>query len=136
MSTELGRHLSARTKTNTQPEVTLRKALHAAGARFRLHRRLAQGCTPDLVLPSRKLAVFVDGCFWHSCPRHGRKTPWTGPNAQLWEGKMRRNQERDARSTRLALDLGWHVERVWECDLRVDAASVAQRLLQDYPKVA
>jgi DNA mismatch endonuclease (patch repair protein) len=135
VSTEQGRHLAARTKTDTQPEVALRKALHAAGARFRLHRRLARGCTPDLVLPSRELAVFVDGCFWHSCPRHGRTTPWTGPNAQLWEDKMRRNQDRDARSTRLALDLGWDVERVWECDVRDDAATVAERLLKAHPKV-
>ena len=80
----------------------LRKALHAAGGRFRLHRQIAKGCTPDIVLPGRRLAVFVDGCFWHGCPTHGRKTPWTGPNAELWEEKMRRNAERDQRSTSLA----------------------------------
>ena len=57
----------------------LRQAVHAAGGRFRLHRRIAKGCTPDFVLPSRRVAVFVDGCFWHGCPEHGRKTPWTGP---------------------------------------------------------
>ena len=69
-------------KANTAPEVLLRQAVHAAGGRFRLHRRIAKGCTPDFVLPSRRVAVFVDGCFWHGCPEHGRKTPWTGPNAR------------------------------------------------------
>lgn len=128
-STEVGRHLSGRRKENTDPEVLLRKSLHAAGARFRLHRRLAQGCTPDIVLPSRRLAVFVDGCFWHACPQHGRKKPWTGPNAVLWEAKMRRNRERDTASTRLAEEQGWMVRRFWECEIRECANSVAERLL-------
>ena len=95
VSTSSGRHLAGRKKKDTAPEVALRKALHAAGARFRLHRQLAKGCTPDIVMPGRRLAIFVDGCFWHGCPRHGRKTPFTGPNAELWEQKMQRNAERD-----------------------------------------
>ena len=123
--TDTGRHLSGRRKTNTGPELLLRKALHAAGARFRLHRRLAKGCTPDLVMPGRGIAVFVDGCYWHSCPAHGRKTPFTGPNADLWEQKMARNRERDVRSTALAAEAGWTVVRVWECSIRADAASAA-----------
>jgi DNA mismatch endonuclease, patch repair protein len=129
-STQAGRHLAGRRKANTTPEVLLRRALHASGARFRLHRQLAKGCTPDLVLPKYDLAVFVDGCFWHGCPRHGRKAPWTGPNAQLWEAKMQRNAARDERSSRLAREHGWTVVRVWECDVREDAAGVAQSLLQ------
>ena len=129
ISTSSGRHLSGRRKENTTPEVVLRRALHARGARFRLHRRLAKGCTPDLVLPSRRLAVFVDGCFWHGCPDHGRKKPWTGPNAELWESKMLRNRQRDSVSTHLAEELGWVVERVWECQVRESAPSVAERLL-------
>src|SRR3954469_12787159 len=107
VSTAAGRHLAGRRKESTAPEVALRKALHAAGARFRLHRELAKGCTPDIVLPGRGIAVFVDGCFWHGCPKHGRKTPWTGPNARLWFDKMQRNGERDLRSTALAEGLGW-----------------------------
>ena len=82
MTTRAGAHLAGRRKVNTTPEVLLRQAVHAAGGRFRLHRRIAKGCTPDFVLPSRRVAVFVDGCFWHGCPEHGRKTPWTGPNAE------------------------------------------------------
>ena len=129
VSTNAGRHLVGRKKVNTSPEVELRSAIHAAGGRFRLHRRIAKGCTPDIVLPGRRLAVFVDGCFWHGCPDHGRKTPWTGPNASLWAEKMRRNAERDERSTELAQEAGWEVVRVWECAVRTDPAGVARDLL-------
>ena len=129
-STDAGRHLKGRRKINTAPEVLLRRELHRAGARFRLHVRLAKGCTPDIVMPGRSLAIFVDGCWWHSCPRHGRKTPFTGPNAHLWTEKMQRNRERDRRSTALAQELGWTVVRVWECEVGEDAEATAARVLQ------
>lgn len=129
MSTVAGRHLSGRRKESTAPEIALRQALHAAGARFRLHPRLAKGCTPDIVLASRHLAVFVDGCFWHGCPEHGRKSPWAGPNAELWATKMQRNRERDERSTQLAKELGWTVVRVWECEVRNGPDTVAAQVL-------
>jgi len=88
VSTERGTHLAGRRRVNTAPEVLLHKAVHASGGRFRLHRRITKGCTPDFVLPSRHIAVFVDGCFWHGCPEHGCKASWTGPNAGLWADKM------------------------------------------------
>jgi DNA mismatch endonuclease (patch repair protein) len=128
-STREGRHLAGRHRVNTGPELLLRRALHAAGGRFRLHRRLASRCTPDLVLPGRRLAVFVDGCWWHSCPVHGRKTPFTGPNAALWEAKMSRNRERDACATETAEGLGWTVVRVWECEVNADPQAAARRVL-------
>jgi DNA mismatch endonuclease, patch repair protein len=131
VSTAEGRHLAGRKKKDTAPEIALRKALHAQGARFRLHRQLAKGCTPDIVMPGRHLAIFVDGCFWHGCPEHGRKTRFGGPNADLWEQKMRRNAERDRRSTALAEERGWEVIRVWECDLRDDPGGVAASLLSE-----
>ncbi len=130
VSTQAGRHLSGRRKTSTQPEVLLRKALHAAGGRFRLHREIAKGCTPDIVLPGRRLAIFVDGCFWHGCPEHGRKQPWTGPNASLWGEKMRRNAERDKRSTALAQEHGWAVLRFWECQVGSGADGLARQILE------
>lgn len=111
------------------PEVALRKALHAQGARFRLQRRLAKGCTPDLVLPGRRLAVFVDGCFWHGCPTHGRKRPWTGPNADLWQLKMERNRASDLRANQLAEALGWTVVRLWECEVKADPMAAAAGVL-------
>ena len=127
-STAAGRHLAGRVKTSTKPEVTLRKALHAAGYRFRLHPRIARGCTPDLVLPRHRVAVFVDGCFFHACPEHGRRTPWTGPNAELWEAKMERNRANDVRSTRLAREAGWTVVRVWEHEITQDIDTAAERV--------
>lgn len=129
VSTEAGRHLAGRKKKDTAPEIALRKALHAEGARFRLHRQLAKGCTPDIVMPRRRLAIFVDGCFWHGCPTHGRTSGFTGPNASLWAEKLERNAERDRRSSRLAEEQGWTVQRIWECDIRQDAMSVARRVL-------
>lgn len=130
VSTASGRHLAGRRKVGTAPEIALRKALHAQGARFRIDRELAKGCRPDIVLPSRRLAIFVDGCFWHSCPEHGRKTPFTGPNAELWADKMRRNAERDERSTMLAEQQGWRVVRIWECQVRRSPYACAHDVIQ------
>ncbi|MGW6265880.1 very short patch repair endonuclease [Cellulosimicrobium funkei] len=127
-STDAGRHLAGRTKTSTAPEVALRRALHAAGFRFRLHPTVVRGCTPDLVLPRHCVAVFVDGCFWHGCREHGRRTPWTGPNAALWVEKMERNRQRDDRSTRLAQQAGWTVLRVWEHEVTQDVGAVVAKV--------
>jgi DNA mismatch endonuclease (patch repair protein) len=115
---------------DTEPELMLRRALHAPGARFRLHRNLARGCTPDIVLPSRKIALFVDGDYWHSCPVHGRKLPFRGPNAALWAQKMERNRERDQRSTQFAQAAGWTVVRAWECAIRHDPTATARAALE------
>lgn len=137
VSTTSGRHLRGRRKESTEPELLLRKALHAQGARFRVHRTLARGCTPDVVLSGRRIAVFVDGDYWHGCPEHGRKVPFSGPNAKLWTEKMRRNAERDERSTTLARDAGWTVVRLWECTIREDAVACARAALdgQSLPPV-
>jgi DNA mismatch endonuclease, patch repair protein len=132
VSTAAGAHLRGRRKKNTAPEVMLRRAIHALGGRFRLHRNIAVGCTPDLVLPGRRIAVFVDGDYWHSCPEHGRKWPFGGPNAQLWAEKMRRNGERDERSTRLAIDAGWRVVRLWECVVRRDPDAAARAVMEGH----
>jgi DNA mismatch endonuclease (patch repair protein) len=128
VATPQGAHLRGRPRRDTEPEVLLRRAVHARGLRFRLQRRLAPGCRPDLLLVGRRVAVFVDGCFWHGCPVHGRSRPWTGPNAALWAEKMARNRERDVRSTALAEQAGYRVLRVWECEVRADPAAAAQRV--------
>lgn len=128
-TTPEGRHLAGRRKKDTAPETALRKALHSQGGRYRLHVQLAKGCTPDLLMPKWRLALFVDGCYWHSCPVHGRKTPFTGPNATLWEEKMRRNKERDARAAEIAQDAGWRVLRLWECDVMADPLAAAAAVL-------
>ena len=133
VSTSASKSLSGRPSKNTEPELILRRALHAAGARFRLHRRLAKGCTPDLVLPSRHLAIFVDGDFWHGCPVHFPDRRIGGPNASRWQAKFAAVRERDERSTRLAQESGWNVVRVWECEIRADPTTVASRILA-FPK--
>ncbi len=122
--------LSGRRSRDTLPELLLRSALHRAGARFRLHRRIAKGCTPDLVLPGRRVAVFVDGDFWHGCPDHFPHRRPGGPNAGLWVAKFEAIRERDARSTRLAEEAGWRVERVWECEIHSDVAAAVARILR------
>lgn len=128
-STSEGKHLAGRRRRDTGPEMLLRRAIHARGGRFRVQVRLAKSCTPDILMPSRRLAVFVDGDYWHSCPEHGRKTPFIGPNAALWETKMQRNKERDVRSTEIAQQQGWVVIRLWECEVVSDPTAQAERLL-------
>lgn len=128
-STSRSAHLAGRRNADTFPEVRLRSALHREGARFGRKRKLAPGCNPDIVMPRRRLAVFVDGCFWHGCPLHGRKAPWSGPNAELWRKKLERTAVRDAVALETASSLGWRAVRVWECEILVDAEAVARRIL-------
>lgn len=130
VATEAGRHLRGRRRVSTQPEIELRRSLHALGARFRLHRRIGHGCAPDLVLPWRRIAIFVDGDYWHSCPVHGRRSPFTGPNAPPWERKMQRNRQRDTRATEIAEAAGWRVVRVWECAVLANPVTAAQAVLR------
>jgi DNA mismatch endonuclease, patch repair protein len=106
---------------NTTVEMQLRSALHRLGLRFRLHRRIILGRTRtvDIVLPRAKVVVYVDGCFWHSCPKH-KTMPKT--NRKWWRAKLRANVKRDRHSDQLLQDLGWRVVRVWEHEDPVDAA--------------
>ena len=122
-----GSHLRGRATRNTRPEVVLRRAVHALGLRFRLHRSVAPRCTPDFVLPKWRVAVFVDGCFWHNCPQHGPKE-FRGPNAELWREKIATNAERDRRNTHATEVAGWSVVRIWECEIRRSPTATAERV--------
>ena len=97
----------------TTPELLLRRRLHAQGLRYRVHRRPLPELrrTADVVFSRARVAVFVDGCFWHGCPKHGT-APKT--NADWWAVKLARNVERDAETDVLLADAGWSVVRVWE----------------------
>ena len=99
---------------NTKPEVLVRRALHGAGFRFRLHRRDLPG-SPDIVLPKHVVAIQVHGCFWH---RHANCRFATVPasNRAFWTNKFRENVERDLRKKRALQKLGWKVYIVWECE--------------------
>lgn len=101
---------------NTAPEIAVRKALFAAGFRFRLHRRDLPG-TPDIVLSRRKVAIFVHGCFWHQHPdcRYA-KVPAT--NQEFWVEKLQKNVLRDQQTKIELLRAGWRVLVVWECLIR------------------
>ncbi len=105
---------------NTEPEVAVRRALHARGFRFRLHRKDLPG-KPDIVLPRHGLAILVHGCFWHGCPRcdRGRRAPKT--NVPFWTAKLTANKERDIRSIAALEASGWRVAVLWECDIRTPA---------------
>jgi len=110
---------------NTTPEMTVRKVLTKLGVRYRLHRKDLPG-NPDIVMPGRKLALFVHGCFWHGhdCAR-GARVP--KQNRDYWVAKVARNVARDAKSREALAALGWRVETIWECELK-DAAALEQRL--------
>lgn len=109
-------HMAKIKSKNTKPEVLLRKALHALGYRYRLHDRKLPG-KPDLVFPSRKKVVFINGCFWHGhdCPV-GSRLPKT--NTEFWRDKRAKNQARDERQLAQLDLLGWESLVVWECDVK------------------
>lgn len=110
---------------NTRPEIVVRKALHALGKRFRLHRRDLPG-RPDIVLPRHRLAIFVHGCFWHRHPGcRLASTPKT--RVAFWTDKFAANVARDRRNVERLEGLGWRVATVWECETR-DADRLAATL--------
>lgn len=115
----------ARVKSkDTTPEKALRRILTGLGVRYRLHRKDLPG-NPDLVMPGRRLAFLVHGCFWHGhdCAR-GARVPKT--NRDYWLAKVARNVARDERSTQALADAGWAVELVWECEFKDEPALTAR----------
>ncbi|WP_245878286.1 very short patch repair endonuclease [Streptosporangium subroseum] len=109
------RNMRANRRSDTKPEIALRKALHARGYRYRKDFRLdlpgGVRVRPDIVFTARKVAVFVDGCFWHVCPVHGREPT---SNEWYWTPKLRRNVERDRTADAALTASGWQVVRLWE----------------------
>jgi DNA mismatch endonuclease (patch repair protein) len=121
--------MKANRSADTKPEIALRSALHHHGLRFRKNFTVRTPndlkVRPDIVFTKRRIAVFVDGCFWHRCPQHG-----TDPkqNGDFWRIKLDANVERDRRVNEGLSAAGWHLVRVWEhepveraCDAVVDA---------------
>jgi len=103
---------------NTKPEMIVRRGLHSRGLRFRLHRRDLLGC-PDLVFPSKRIALFVHGCFWHA-HEDCRYFKLPGTDQGRWRTKLEGNRTRDERDQAALRSLGWQVFVVWECELRGD----------------
>lgn len=114
---------AVRTK-NTEPERAVRSLLHGMGYRFRLHRRDLPG-TPDIVLPGRRCAIFVHGCYWHA---HGCRIGQPPKSAlDYWTPKLAANRARDARKQAELAEAGWRVTVVWQCELR-DTSTLVERL--------
>ena len=116
-------------QTNTSAESALRRELHARGLRYRVHVPLLR--TPrrvaDIVFRGPRIAIFVDGYFWHGCPRHGT---WPKGNAEFWRSKLLANKERD-RNTDMRLQTeGWTVVRVWEHEPPSEAATKIMTLVK------
>ncbi|MES2935366.1 MAG: very short patch repair endonuclease [Pseudomonadota bacterium] len=100
---------------DTEPEMLIRKALHARGMRFRLHVKHLPG-SPDLVLPRYKTVIFVNGCFWHGHHCHLSSTPKT--RQEFWLGKISNNMNRDRLVHAQLLDAGWRLGVIWECAIK------------------
>ena len=114
---------------DTDVELALRKELHAKGLRYRLHvplltkpRRVA-----DIVFSSAKVAVFVDGCFWHGCPEHAS---WPKSNAQFWREKIEANRARDLDTDQRLQASGWQVVRVWAHECALQAAERIEDIIR------
>lgn len=128
--------MRANRRRDTGPEVALRSCLYARGVRYRVDYAIRlDGSRPiraDIALPGRRVAIFVDGCFWHSCPEHG-----TSPksNRGYWIPKLESNRLRDTRHTLALRSEGWTVIRIWEHDDPSDAADALVAMLRAVTRV-
>lgn len=122
------RRMQAARRRDTAPELALRRELHRRGFRYRVDAQVIAGVRrrADLVFPSLRVAVFVDGCFWHGCPVHGT---WPKANAGFWRDKIETNKLRDADTDRRLEEAGWTVVRFWEHEpLAAQVARLARLL--------
>jgi DNA mismatch endonuclease, patch repair protein len=122
LNADVSRRMRANRRRDTKPERALRSALHTRGLRFRKDFPIRAGSRlvrPDVVFTRRRVAVFLDGCFWHGCPEHGT---FPRRNSGYWEWKLKRNAERDLAVNAALMEAGWLVIRVWEHDSPRDAA--------------
>lgn len=129
------RNMRANRRVNTKPEREIRSALHRRGLRFRKDYRLdldAARVRPDIVFTAKRVAVFVDGCFWHACPIHGRNP---AVNEWYWSPKLQKNVERDRRADRALADAGWVVVRIWEHEAIEAAVDRVLEILEKVRKV-
>ena len=116
-------------RTGTMPELRLRSALHHRGLRFRVDYPIKAGdlrVRPDVVFTAGRVAVFLDGCFWHACPDHG-ETPKA--NSDYWRPKLARNAERDRKVNIQLTAAGWRVVRIWEHEIVDDAVERVCRVV-------
>ncbi|WP_260431159.1 very short patch repair endonuclease [Burkholderia stagnalis] len=127
-TTEISRRMAKVRQKATDAEVALRRELYRVGLRYRIDyevlkkpRRVA-----DIAFPGRRIAIFVDGCFWHGCPEHAT---WPKRNAEFWRQKIETNRLRDADTNERLRSLGWTVLRFWSHESPTDAARVVANLV-------
>jgi DNA mismatch endonuclease (patch repair protein) len=121
--------MRANRRKDTTPELAVRSALHRRGLRFRVDHPVrvdgvARAIRPDVVFPRQRVAVFIDGCWWHSCPEHSTVAT---TNSEYWKAKLAENRARDARNTAHLMAVGWVVIRAWSHE---DPRAVADRVGQ------
>ncbi len=135
-TTAAARRMSNQRRRDTDPELALRRELHRMGLRYFVHRRPLPQLRreADIVFPRARVAVFVDGCFWHGCPEHGRRVHTTNP--WYWPEKIERNQKRDADTDHRLCAAGWTVIRCWEHDNPDEIAKRIQETVESRHRAA
>lgn len=120
---------SLRTR-DTLAEMRVRRLLHSQGLRYRVDYKPLKDLRrrADIVFPAKHVAVFIDGCFWHSCPLHGQ---YPVANAEWWADKLRRTSERDRETDQILMERGWTVLRFWEHEEPAEVASEIVRIVHE-----
>jgi len=120
------RVMSANKAKDTKPELLLRKALfHNGLSGYRIHWKKVPG-RPDIAYPGKRIAIFVNGCYWHRCPNCEPSFPKT--NVEFWENKFQKNMERDERKKRELEEAGWKIFVFWECKIKEDVGSCVEQV--------
>lgn len=129
-STRVSERLSRVRQRDTRAEMQIRSRLHAQGLRYRVDVRPLRNLRrrADVVFPRARVAVFVDGCFWHGCPTHAT---WPRNNAAWWKDKIEQNRRRDRDTDRALEEAGWTVVRVWEHEQPDEAAELIANVVRD-----
>ena len=128
------RSMIANRGRDTGPELAVRRILHSQGLRYRVNTPPVKGVrrSADIVFTKAKLAVFIDGCFWHGCPQHYQRP---GINQTYWDAKVQANSARDRNTDEVLGSHGWTVLRVWEHDVRADPIAVGTRIRAAYERL-
>jgi len=126
--------MRANRSRDTKPEKLIRSLLHRRGLRFRVDVSPIRGVRrrADIVFSRARVAVFVDGCFWHGCPEHAT---WPKANAEFWREKIETNRRRDLDTNRKFEEEGWVVIRVWEHEDTAEAARLIENMVRDRTEI-
>ncbi|MBS1917918.1 MAG: very short patch repair endonuclease [Bacteroidetes bacterium] len=132
-SENVSRIMSANKSKNTKPEILFRKTLWKIGKRgYRLNYKKISG-RPDIVFVSKKIAIFIHGCFWHRCPICNLPLPIN--NRKFWQNKFEKNQKRDFNKVQDLKMSGWKVFSFWECELKKDVDKLAKKIDKEIAKI-